>query len=509
MNGSKWVAPGAIVFLILWVAFLAAGRTGFFQDPGTFWHTVVGERILAVGFFDTDPFTFTFAGSHWIPHQWLGEISMALAHRLAGLDTLLLATATILAATFAWPASRLVQTGLHPIAAGLFLFAAVAAGSSHFHVRPHLATISGLLVTMMLLTDLDAGRLHWRGLFWLVPVYLVWSNCHGGMLGGLVTMALAASGWTLAWAIGWPSPVKAWRHVGILALLGFACASTAFLNPYGLDLPRTWFAIMDSPALPLIIQEHSRLDPADPLAWPVIAFTALYLFVLAGTLGSKPQVAWLLPLFWMVQSYGRVRHAPLFAVSGLVAIAAMWPHTRWAAWLAKHRPDFQTPLEREGPPPTRWRANLALPTLVVAIALGIQAAKLPVPLVGAGWVVLDGKKWPGEMLATLKEHEPRSMTRNRLFNDYIDGGYVIYHAPGYRVFVDDRCELFGDQWLIEFLLAAETDTAAAVQKWQERYGQFDFALTRIGSGFEDYFAANPKEWTCVSRGKVAAFYVRK
>ena len=37
----------------------------------------------------------------------------------------------------------------------------------------------------------------------------------------------------------------------------------------------------------------------------------------------------------------------------------------------------------------------------------------------------------------LKEHEPRG-ERNRIFNDYIDGGFIIYHVPGYKVFVDDR-----------------------------------------------------------------------
>src|SRR5262245_5779731 len=111
MTAHRWIGPGAVAFLVLWIGFLAAGRTGFFQDPGTFWHTRVGERILDTGFFDTDPYTFTFAGAHWIPHQWLGEVAMAVTHRLAGLDALLLATATILAATFAWPASRLLQTG--------------------------------------------------------------------------------------------------------------------------------------------------------------------------------------------------------------------------------------------------------------------------------------------------------------------------------------------------------------------------------------------------------------
>src|SRR5262249_22239527 len=159
---------------------------------------------------------------------------------------------------------------------GLIVLAAVAAGSSHFHVRPHLATIAGMMITAMVLVDLDSRRIRFSQAFWLVPVYLVWSNCHGGMLGGLVTMALAAVGWVAAWAIGWPSPITRFADVLTLALLGILCAATAFVNPYGLELPRTWLAIMDSPALPQIIQEHSPMDLREPTAWPVLVFAAIY-----------------------------------------------------------------------------------------------------------------------------------------------------------------------------------------------------------------------------------------
>ena len=47
-------------FLGLWLFLMVAGRSRLFRDPGTFWHTVVGRRILASGtFLDSDPFGFT------------------------------------------------------------------------------------------------------------------------------------------------------------------------------------------------------------------------------------------------------------------------------------------------------------------------------------------------------------------------------------------------------------------------------------------------------------------
>ena len=85
---------------------------------------------------------------------------------------------------------------------------------------------------------------------------------------------------------------------------------------------------------------------------------------------------------------------------------------------------------------------------------------------------------------------------------------MIYHAPGYKVFVDDRCEVFGGEWLVNFVRAGMENTAAAVARWEAQYGRFDFALTRTGTGFEEYFARSD-EWVCVKRTETAALYKRR
>ena len=87
MTLPRWLSPGAIAFVVVWVLLLAAGRSAFFKDPGTFWHTTTGELVLKDGFIRTDPYTFTFAGTWWVPYQWLGEVGMALAHRVGNADS--------------------------------------------------------------------------------------------------------------------------------------------------------------------------------------------------------------------------------------------------------------------------------------------------------------------------------------------------------------------------------------------------------------------------------------
>jgi len=509
MTLPQWIGPGAVAFLAIWLALLVGGRSGMLHDPGTFWHTTTGELILHEGFIRADPYTFTFAGTWWVPYQWLGEVGMAYAYRAGGFDTQLLGAVTILAAVFAWLALRLLRTGLNPAVVASVLVLALCAAGSHFHVRPHLVTIAGLAMTLALLTDYDSGYAPLRRLFWLVPFFVFWANVHGGYLAGFGTVVIAAAGWLIFWQLGHPSPLKSWRDAGWLGLLVVLCGAAAFVNPYGTDMLKTWIIIMGEPILKEIIKEHSPLDIREAYSWPILAFAALYLFVLAGANWRKIRVTWLLPLPWLIQTVERCRHAPLFVVAGLIALAVIWPHTRWAARLAKSRPDFYDPNT-----PTvfrRWWSNVWLPTVTVLIAFGLQMARVPVPVIGSGWARHDPELWPVELLDTLKANEPEPGAPNKLFNDYIDGGFVIFHAPGYKVFVDDRCEVFGGPWLLAFVNAgnaAKETTAASIAAWQKQFGRFDFALTRTNSGFEDYFRTAP-DWVCLKRTDTAAFYKRK
>jgi hypothetical protein len=510
MKPPRRIGPGAVAFLTLWLLLLAAGRSSFLRDPGTFWHTTTGEKILAEGFIRADPYTFTFAGTWWVPYQWLGEVTMALAHRAGGFDAQLLGAVTIVSAVFAWLFTRLYRTGLHPVVAGAVVALGLAAASAHFHVRPHLFTIACTALTAVLLTDIDMGLVPLRRLWWLVPLFVIWTNVHGGVLGGIGTVGIAAAGWAAFRWLGLSSPLSGVKDTVFVFAVAIGCALATLVNPYGLDLLKTWQVIMGEPALQKIIQEHRTFDPTEPSGWPVIGFAAAYVFVLAGVRFRDMRMSWLLPVVWLAMAFDRVRHAPLFVVVGLTAIAAMWPHTRWADWLKQNRPDFQQPPDEARVP--LW-VNLWLPIVAVLSALTLQVLRVPVPVVGAGWARHDPDLWPVELLDVIKEHEPHSPVGNHLFNGYITGGFMIYHAPGYKVFVDDRCEVFGGAWLTEFVKAGQPETppevrAAVVARWERDYGRFDFALTSTGEPFDDYFRAAPG-WELVKRTETAAFYKRR
>lgn len=515
-------------FLGIWLFFMVGGRSRLFRDPGTFWHTVVGRRILETGcFFDTDPFSYTFAGKPWIPHQWLGECLMAVLDRIGGLDMLLLATASVLAGLYTWAAHRLLKSGLHWLPAVLLTMLTVAASANHLHVRPHISTIIFLGLTFGRLCDFEARRIGLGRLFWLVPVFWTWSNMHGGALGGLATMVLALVAWCVCRLVGLDSPIVRFRQVLLLVLLIVACGLTFVVNPYGPRLPQAWLEIMRSPVVARLIEEHAPLDVRGPGGWIILFLGLIYAGTLASVRPWRPRVTWLIPIFWFCQTLMRVRHSPLFGITAALALAEMLPHTRLAVFLARPGRDLFRfrPDALSGPVPSRedeaptsvascrlpvasswlvldWRPAL-LPAGLILLATGLQAAGVRAPVVGRGWVKLDPTHWPVELLPELRRAEQEHPEGARIFNDFLYGGFLIYYTPGLKVFIDDRCELYGDDWLMQFSDAMRSNPER-IDRWQQVY-DFPYALVASGSPF-DHHLGRSRRWSLVKRTEVAALY---
>jgi len=247
----------------------------------------------------------------------------------------------------------------------------------------------------------------------------------------------------------------------------------------------------------------------------VIGLGVFYLALLFGTLPARPHVSWLLPLVWFVLSFKGIRQGPLFAITAAVTIADMWPHTIWHRLLVKHgdgslardpKPDEPAP---EGGP---W---WVVPCAAVLFAFVLQVAQLRVPLIGADWVRLDPAMMPSDITPKVKEVLDHPGTR--VFNDMNLGGYLIYHAPHAKIFMDDRCELYGDEWLRSYYDAmhATPETLGSIfEGWSERY-RFEYAMIETTepdkklSAIERYLLSKPDKWVEVARGKSAILFERK
>src|ERR1700761_3099599 len=83
-----------------WPAWLLAALSGYaiflfmpqvLGDGDTYLHIAVGDWILQHRAIPhTDPFSYTFAGSPWIAHEWLSELIMAVVYNAGSWDGLVI-----------------------------------------------------------------------------------------------------------------------------------------------------------------------------------------------------------------------------------------------------------------------------------------------------------------------------------------------------------------------------------------------------------------------------------
>ena len=501
----------ALIFSSVWLLLFLAGQSRLVRDPGTFFHTAAGEHLLETGhLIHRDFYSFTRFGEPWIAQQWLGECIMAVVHRIAGLDGLLVVTVSLIALLWSGLALRIERSGMNLALGSLILALALAASSHHLHVRPHIVTILFMTFVYSRLCDVETGRKSMAALLWLIPVFVLWANIHGGVLGGIFTLLVAATGWTLARLLGLKSPLSDRRSLTVLWVVAFLGFASPLVNPYGLKLPLTWMDIMGSDAVSELIQEHASvltlLRQGDMTSYVtifvILSLGLFYMALLAGTKRHDWRFTWFIPLVWFLLSLSRIRHAPLFAVLAVVAIAEIFPCCRWVQMLGERGlVTFrlrETARERVG-----GISGVLLAAVVTGFALFAFHGSAQLPSTGQKWVKLDGTHWPIEILPELQTIEKSHPRGTPIFNDMLFGGFLIYHTPGLRVFIDDRCELYGDEFITKYVKAERADFEA----WLEAY-RFDLALLAANSNYRKYFEGNP-DWRVVNRCPAAVLYKKR
>ena len=125
------------------------------------------------------------------------------------------------------------------------------------------------------------------------------------------------------------------------------------------------------------------------------------------------------------------------------------------------------------------------------------------PLLGRGWARLDATVWPVELLPELKQVEQDNPAGTPIFNELDFGGFLIYHTPGLKVFIDDRCALYGADLLRAYDRARREDPTQ-LDRWQQHYG-FRHALVET-DGPLDRHLAQSAHWTIINRTAPATLY---
>ena len=500
------------IFCAVWLLLFIAGQSKMFRDPGSFSHTAIGSYIIDTGrFINQDIFSFTKFGEPWIAQQWLGECFMAVIQRLTGFDGLLVVMVSLIALLYSYLALRVERAGMNLALGSLILMLSLAAGSHHFHVRPHIATMFFMTVGYAWLCDVEARRKDIKSLLWLIPLFIIWSNIHGGALGGLFTLLIVATGWTLAGSLRMQSIIPDKKVLIYLWIIILLCFAAPLVNPYGLKLPATWLGIMGSSAISQLIQEHASvvtlIHYGEPSSYVTICIMLViglfYAALLAGIDRKDQRITWYVPLIWFCLSLSRIRHAPLFAMLAVVGIAEMFPYSRWVNSLGEKGLVTFRLKDVAHKMNIRSASRYLIPAVITGIALIAFHGSAQMPSTAQKWVKLDPAHWPVEILPELQAIEKSRPPGTPIFNDMLFGGFLIYHTPGLSVFMDDRCELYGDKFMVKYIKADRSDYEA----WEKFY-RFDLALLSNNSDYKKYFEGNPN-WRAVKRSSAAVLYQKR
>ncbi len=423
-EASSFVA--APLVLALGAFALCAFSLGVLNDGDTWSHIAAGEWILSHRAVPhQDPFSYTFAGSPWVAHEWLAEVLIALAHRAAGFAGVMLLTGEA-AGLAAYIVARRTVAELPGVGAPVLAFAALAMLSPNLLARPHLLALPILaLWTAALFAARDRDR---APSLWLVPLMTLWANLHGGFAFGLALIAPfaaeavieAPSGRRAAAARGW-------------ALFAAASVVAALLTPFGVEGLMFPIRLIGLSYLSNIgewrAQDFSHPGPLE------IFLLGLVGFALWRPLSLPPlRIAVLVGLIHLALQHSR--HEMLLAVVAPMMLA------RPAA----------TALGA-GPAPAPLAPKWTLATLAVVLALTVVRLALPLP-------ELDTAAAPSRALAAV----PAPIRAEPVLNGYSFGGFLIFAHV--RPFIDGRADMDGGRFLSLYsrLASGDVDVLEATLK---------------------------------------------
>lgn len=418
------VLAGCIMFAL--VLFLPP----ILNDGDTLWQIRAGEWILdhrAIP--STDPFSFTAGEKPWFAHEWLAEVLMALAHRMGGMQGIMMLAAAASGLTAAVLLHHL-RRFLPGIYAVLGLIVALSNAAPSLLARPHVLAWPCLVLWCGGLVTARARRT--APSFALLPVMLLWVNLHGSfMLGLLLTGAFLVEA-LLDPAINHRRVLTSWSAF-LLAAWG-----VALVNPDGIGGVLFPFHLVGMKSLAWIGEwQATDFSRVQPLELILLAGLALGL---SGTLTLPPMR--LLMLLGLI--HGALSHARNEQILGL--IGALILAEPIGARLARGPAEALNGAWRGL---TAGAAGLAALALVVRIGMPLAPERT------------------GAAFAIMLDRVPAAVRARPVLNDYSLGGQLIFH--GERPFVDSRADLHGDAFLTRYRLITAPDQAA-----------LDRALTEYG-----------------------------
>ncbi len=424
----RWLPAPIAIFVaalggVMWAVTLAKGL----GDPDFFWHLATGELIARTGGVPSvDPYSFTWLGQPWTPHEWLSELLIYYLVEGLGRVGALMVYGLVPAAIFGLLAGMLARQGVRPLAFALpaTLGALVLAG--FVTLRPQAESWLMLAGLIWFLAELRPDRGRWTLL--LIPFFALWANLHGVYVVGLGVVGL----YTLFTLLGRTpmAPARGWILAGLAGSIAAAMLTPA--GPAGILYPLRYIDAGDWGLANIAEWQSPNFhDPAH------LAFLGLIAWL--GLNGGRNTPGWLVALSWIGVALGllALRNAPIAAVFAVPALAL--------GLEARLRDRSAHRATRPMRPSRALGRRVMEVVAAAAIVIGSVAVLVPSDMDAAIETRL-AERFPVAGVDRLLALQPDA----RVLAEYGWGGYVIWrmHDSGGRVFVDGRNDMY-DQRILE------------------------------------------------------------
>jgi len=471
--------PLGLVLLLPCLLIFSLHLPTLFEDPGIGWHLQSGHLILENGgVVGNDPFTWTALEKEWIQFEWLFDALLA-ATELAGGPTLVAALAALLFSLIGvlWTA-RMVSYQVHPVLAICLSGWGLLIVSWHALARPHLFTYLFFPLTLWIL-ERFCRTSHLRDLLPLVPIVLLWTNLHGGFVILFPTVGL----WILGRAIeAWrDKDLEAGRQALILCGVGFCLSLVSLINPYGIHLHFTILHILSLDCLTLWNEFKPPTFGAPVLQ--MILFESLFFSFLLLACSRPRQLSWpmrLLLVFLLFFALRSVRHINLWVLA-VIPVYGLLFQSIAASFFSRWARDGRAFCQHQIKNASLWWVAIGFASLVW---LGMHFGVASITEVDVTRTTLSK-----DSIHFLNQHRDRIQ---RPFNQNNLGGALTYHfGPHLKIFMDDRADLFGDDFVFErYLPIAQTEPGWAERLKEEKV---DSLILKADSGLARAAREHP-EW---------------
>jgi hypothetical protein len=445
-------------------------------DPDLWGHILFGKEIWESGSIPrTDSYSFTANGQPWINHEWLTEVLFYLIYANLGSGGLL-AFKMILGWTIIFLLSQSGSYRKNPYPFALTSILIIPVMGPGFMVRPQLMTFLFAAILIYILRKFFKENSRW--VFCIPAIFLLWINCHGGVIAGLgILGAVTAIQWFLTRQSEFPS----WKPLAIV--LAGSCL-TVLINPYGIEL---WTFFIKSLSLPRKINEWAPIPLFDLSHLP---FKVLTLVFLISIIGNRKKQLWEVGIITIsiIFAFKSQRHTVLAAIVSAPYLAD------WVTTLANN------PLIRK---------NLeTLSTLfkkISQIALGLF---IVFQIIMTGYSYNQNKFQifvePTVYPVYLAQFLERNDINGNIISPFDWGEYLIWKRPKSKVAIDGRFRTVYP----EHIIRQAWNFWERKENWREILKNSDIAVVKTTHAGDKGFA-NSSKWEKIYKDPICIVYLKQ